>query len=76
MWKLWLDGILLMGKLTAAVVGVALGLGLADLLDGDEEVYELIDELVADNDGLFNRVEELEEDLEDVCIESEIRCFR
>lgn len=65
-----------MGKLTAAVVGVALGLGLADLLDGDEEVYELIDELVADNDGLFNRVEELEEDLEDVCIESEIRCFR
>jgi len=65
-----------MGRLTAAVVGVALGLGLADLLDGDEEIYELIDELVADNDGLFNRVEELEEDLEDVCIKSEIRCFR
>jgi len=61
-----------MGRLTGAIIGVALGLGLAEFIEGDEEAYLLIDELIADNDALVNRIE----DCEDVCPQDEIQTIR
>lgn len=63
MYKLWMDGILLMSKITEMIVGVSLGVALGEFLDADEELFLLVDELLADNDAIVNQLQ----DLEDCC---------